>query len=138
MPGACPCTTKVEEIRESRDGGRPVETGPPAPNFVYGPAVATPDAREYWRLRRLEARGKDYSVHLALGAVLGDEASLPHLPHRTGDELDVGLYESRIEVVGYEDALAADLVVGCELGAQLRVVDVLLQQLPRLHLQKAA
>src|SRR5829696_248629 len=138
VPRAGPCAAEVEEVREPRDGGRPVEPGSTVPKLVYGSAVAAPDAREYRRFRRLEARREDYGVDLTLGAVLGDKASLPRLPHGAGDELDVGLRDGGVEVVGYEDALAADLVVGCELGTQLRVADMLLQQPPGRLLQEPA
>src|ERR687894_952824 len=126
VPGAGPRAGEVEEVGEPGDGGRPVEAGPTLPDLGDGPAAATPDAREYRRVRRLEARREDYGVHLALGSVPGDEAPLARLPHGAGDELDVGLREGGVEVVGYEDSLAADLVVGRELGAKLRVADVLL------------
>ena len=44
-----------------------------------------------------------------------------------GDDVDVVARQRWIEVVGEQDALAADLVVGLELGPQLWVGDLLVQ-----------
>ncbi|MBX3155142.1 MAG: hypothetical protein KF773_04010 [Deltaproteobacteria bacterium] len=59
-----------------------------------------------------------------LAAVGGDDAARRDARDAVGDDLDVVACEGRVEVVREEDALAADRVVGCELGAQRGVADL--------------
>jgi hypothetical protein len=72
----------------------------------------------------VEAGGPDDGVGGALGAVAGDDGVGPHLGDAVGDQVDVVLGEGRVPVVGDEDALAADRVVGGEAAAQVEVGDL--------------
>ena len=71
----------------------------------------------------VEAGAEDDRVDLALGAVGGDQRVAAHLRQAGGDHVDVGLRQRRVVAVGQQDALAADAVVGGELGPQRRVLD---------------
>src|SRR4051794_3957363 len=71
----------------------------------------------------LEASGEHEHVGRALNAVLGSDAARRDLGDPVGDEVDVGLGERGIPVVGEHQALAADLVGGRDLAPELRVLD---------------
>ena len=72
----------------------------------------------------VEAGAEDDRVDLALGAVGADDGVAAHLGEALGEQLDVGLGDRRVEVVGDQGALAAERVVGRELAAQLRIRDL--------------
>jgi len=63
---------------------------------------------------------KTIASTLALGPVRGHHRALADLGHRAGDELDVVARERRVPVVGRQDALATEPVVGRRLRHQLR------------------
>ena len=71
-----------------------------------------------------EARRQDDHVELMELAVLGDDARGPDVVDALGDQIDVLLLHRRVEGLVEDQALAAGLVVGRELPAQLRVCTV--------------
>ena len=79
------------------------------------------------RFGGLEAGAHDDDVDGAGDAVLADDLVGGERGHRRIDDLDVRQRERGVVVVGQQKALAAGLVVRCELGAQRLVGDLLAQ-----------
>ncbi|ESU48605.1 hypothetical protein P376_3422 [Streptomyces sp. HCCB10043] len=71
----------------------------------------------------MEAGAEDDRVDLGLGAVGGDHRGAAYLAEPRGDDVHIGLGERRVVGAGEQDPLAADAVVGGQLGPQGRVLD---------------
>ena len=119
-----------EEVREARDADAEVRLRAVLPDLLQQPAVGPRDLHRHEERRALEAGGDDDDVHGAGAAVAGHDRVLGHALDRAHHDLDVVPVERLVVVVGDEDALAADRVVGHEHALQRRIghrrADVLL------------
>jgi hypothetical protein len=71
----------------------------------------------------MEAGGNDDRVNLTNAAIGGDNCVRPHCGYVIGDDIDVRLCQCRVIGVRHQDALAADLPAGGDLGAQSGIAD---------------
>ena len=112
-----------EEVREAGHRGALVGLHPLGPALLQRHPLAADDPVGDGDVGDVEARPEDDRVDRVLRAVGGHHRPRPHFGQPLGHEVDVGLAERRQVVVGDQDPLAADAVVGGQLGPQHRIGD---------------
>src|SRR6266850_3990494 len=113
---------KHEEIGEATDGYTEIGVHSFLPGAVNFSAAFSHHAAPYERFRGPEAGAMNQSVDRALHSIVRDDAAFADLGDGLGDEFDIGAFERWIEIIRNENALAAQLIVGCQRGAQLGVL----------------
>lgn len=127
-----------EQVGEAGGEGALVGFRAFRPGVEQVDATAAEDHAARQRVAGGEAGAEDDGVNRAFLAILGDDAVGADFLDAVGDDVDVGLGQRRVVVVGDQHALAAHGVVGRDLGAQHRVLDLALDvtlghQLGELH-----
>ena len=117
---------KHKEIREAGDGDAEIGAHALSPGVVNFHAAAADDAATDERFGGAEAGAINQDVDGALHAVFGDDAVLAHFGDAIGDQLDVRTVERRVVIVGNQHALAAQLIVGRQRGADFGIFDLAL------------
>src|SRR6266852_219859 len=114
---------KHEEIGEAADGDAEIGAHALSPGVVNFHAALPHHAAPNERLGGAEAGAINQNVRRALGPILGDDAMLAHLGDGFGDEFYIRAVERRIEIIGNENALATELIIGRQRGEQLGILD---------------
>ena len=124
-PGAAVGVRAVEQeqVREAGHAHPEVRARHVRPLLGQRAAAGADDLHRRDEGMALEAGGQHEHVGRALDAVLGADAGRRDLGDPVDHQVDVGLRQRRIPVVGEHDPLAADLVARRHLAPQLGVVD---------------
>ena len=109
-----------EQVREAGHGRPQVGRHRAVPGLLERAAVGAADQLRERRVGDVEAGAEDDRVDLALGSVGGRDRVLADALDRLGHHARVLAGQRRVAVVGDQDALAADRVIGRQLRAQLR------------------
>src|SRR5437588_9401218 len=94
----------------------------PGPVFLKYSALPPYDPQVFVWIRNRETGGEDDVIDLMHLAVPRSYAIRQDFVDRLSDQMNVGAIECRIEVVGHEQALAANLVSGRETAPNRRVL----------------
>jgi len=114
-------TEEYEEIGEAADGNAKIGGHTLPPGVVNFHPALPHHANADERFGGTEARAINQNVDRALHSIVRDDAAFPDLGDSPGDKFHIGAVQRRIEIIRNENALAAQLIVGRQRGAQFGV-----------------
>ena len=126
-----------EEIRKTRNCHRAVRGDAAGPAFGKVAPAGAGNAEFCEKVKRLEAGGKNDDIGGVRSAVLRDNAGFGNFGNTVGNQLGMGALQGFKISVDHQNALAADLKVGRQLGAQLFIGNQIFQMVQRLFAEPA-
>ena len=119
--------TRIEHVREAGHGRAKVGARAVAPDLSQCASAAPPHVFGVGMIGDAEAGGQNDGIDRAFHAIVGHDTGGPHLADMLCDHVNILAAQRRIEIVGEQDALAADRVVWGQSGAQRGILYLPLQ-----------